>query len=141
MSAVAGVSGGRLATRPSLIARVQWTGDRPRRTSHRTVATPPPAIQPQAISWSAADDPAEPRCTSINASIVASRARSTNQRNVAHSRIARVLRGYRPDDPQQPAPPHDLDQDLPVVLTDGWRASFPEARAVLLRVYNVVNQP
>jgi DNA/RNA-binding domain of Phe-tRNA-synthetase-like protein len=42
--------------------------------------------------------------------------------------------------PEQPAPLHDLDQDLPVVVTDGWRASFPGARVGLLRVENVANQ-
>ena len=42
--------------------------------------------------------------------------------------------------PEQPAPLHALDQALPVVVTDGWRATFPEARVGLLRVDNVVNQ-
>jgi DNA/RNA-binding domain of Phe-tRNA-synthetase-like protein len=42
--------------------------------------------------------------------------------------------------PEQPAPLHDLDQDLPVVVADGWRATFPKARVGLLRVDNVVNQ-
>jgi hypothetical protein len=43
--------------------------------------------------------------------------------------------------PEQPAPLHDLDHNLPVVVTDAWRASFPEAHIGLLRVDNVVNQP
>ena len=42
--------------------------------------------------------------------------------------------------PEQPAPRHALDHDLPVVVTDGWRATFPEARVGLLRVDNVVDQ-
>jgi hypothetical protein len=42
---------------------------------------------------------------------------------------------------EQPAPFHDLGQALPVVVTDGRRATFPEARVGLLRIDNVVNQP
>src|SRR5712691_9728867 len=43
--------------------------------------------------------------------------------------------------PEPPAPLHELDKDLSVVVTDGWRTGFPGARVGLLRVDNVVNQP